>query len=107
MDRTWSIASPPSEPRRLEFHIRNVPGGRGTDGWVFKDLAVGDAVRLSGPYTGRFVLHTGQDNHAIMVAGGTGLAPMKAMLRHGLENGAYEGELSPCTQGRTFPGLAV
>ena len=93
VDRTWSIASPPSEPRRLEFHIRNVPGGRGTDGWVFKDLGVGDAVRLSGPY-GRFVLHTGQDNHAIMVAGGTGLAPMKAMLRHALENGAYEGQLT-------------
>lgn len=29
---------------------------------------------MSGPY-GRFVLHTGEDNHTIMVAGGTGLAP--------------------------------
>jgi phenol/toluene 2-monooxygenase (NADH) P5/A5 len=92
-DRTWSIASPPTETRELEFHVRLVPGGRGTDGWVFRDLDVGGSVRLSGPY-GRFVLHTGQDNHAIMVAGGTGLAPIKAMIRHGLENDCYDGELT-------------
>ncbi|WP_259274930.1 FAD-binding oxidoreductase, partial [Raoultella terrigena] len=57
VDRTWSIASPPGETTRLEFHIRNVAGGRGTDGWVFGGLAKGDEVRLSGPY-GRFVLRT-------------------------------------------------
>lgn len=93
VDRTWSIASPPTETRRLEFHIRLVPGGRGTEGWVFKDLDVGSGVEMSGPY-GRFVLHTGQDSHAILVAGGTGLAPIKAMLRHGLENEAYAGDMT-------------
>ncbi|NLW98614.1 MAG: 2Fe-2S iron-sulfur cluster binding domain-containing protein [Actinomycetales bacterium] len=92
-DRTWSIASPPTDRRHVELHIRLVPGGRGTEGWVFKDLEVGSPVTLSGPY-GRFVLHTGADNHAIMVAGGTGLAPIKSMIRHGLENGAYEGDLT-------------
>ncbi len=93
VDRTWSIASPPSQQRRLEFHVRLVPGGRGTDGWVFKDLAVGDHLAVSGPY-GRFVLHTGQDAHAVFVAGGTGLAPIKAMIRHGLEAGAYAGGMT-------------
>ncbi len=100
VDRTWSIASPPSEPRRLEFHVRLVPGGRGTAGWVFKDLTVGDQFPMSGPY-GRFVLHTYEDNHTIMVAGGTGLAPIKAMLRHGLENGEYEGEMTLYQGGRS------
>ena len=99
-DRTWSIASPPTQTRTLEFHIRLVPGGRGTEGWVFRDLEVGAPVRLSGPY-GRFVLHTGQDNHTIMVAGGTGLAPIKSMLRHGLENGTYEGEMTLYQGGRS------
>ncbi|MBK6888340.1 MAG: 2Fe-2S iron-sulfur cluster binding domain-containing protein [Tetrasphaera sp.] len=100
VDRTWSIASPPSEPRRLEFHVRLVPGGRGTAGWVFGGLAVGDQFPVSGPY-GRFVLHTGEDNHTIMVAGGTGLAPIKAMLRHGLENAAYDGEMTLYQGGRS------
>ena len=50
VDRTWSIASPPTEAQRLEFHVRLVPGGRGTDGWVFKDLEPGQQFPMSGPY---------------------------------------------------------
>lgn len=100
VDRTWSIASPPTETRLLEFHIRNVAGGRGTEGWVFKDLEVGQQFPLAGPF-GRFMLHTGEDNHTIMVAGGTGLAPIKAMIRHGLENDAYEGEMTLYHGGRS------
>ena len=93
VDRTWSIASPPTEPRELEFHIRNVPGGRGTDGWVFGGLTLGDTVSVSGPY-GRFVLKTDDNRHAILVGGGTGLAPLKSMIRHALEDGAYDGRLT-------------
>ncbi len=100
VDRTWSIASPPGEATRLEFHIRNVPGGRGTDGWVFAGLAEGDQVRLSGPY-GRFVLKTTDDKHAILVGGGTGVAPLKSMVRHALEAGEYEGEITLYAGGRT------
>ncbi|WP_068399837.1 NADH:ubiquinone reductase (Na(+)-transporting) subunit F [Kribbia dieselivorans] len=99
-DRTWSIGSPPGERTRLEFHIRNVPGGRGTDGWVFSTLAEGDTVALSGPY-GRFVLKTGDDRHAILVGGGTGVAPLKSMVRHALEAGEYGGELTLYAGGRT------
>ncbi|MDN5718239.1 MAG: 2Fe-2S iron-sulfur cluster-binding protein [Janibacter sp.] len=100
VDRTWSIGSPPGETTRLEFHIRNVPGGRGTDGWVFKTLAKGDEVRMSGPY-GRFVLKTGDDKHAILVGGGTGVAPLKSMVRHAFEAGEYEGEITLYAGGRT------
>ncbi|MGB7818450.1 MAG: 2Fe-2S iron-sulfur cluster-binding protein [Ornithinibacter sp.] len=100
VDRTWSIASPPTEPRRLEFHVRNVPGGRGTDGWVFLDLAVGDPVSVSGPY-GRFVLKTDDDRPAVLVGGGTGLAPLKSMVRHALENDAYAGHLTLYQGART------
>lgn len=100
VDRTWSIASPPSEPRRLEFHVRNVPGGRGTDGWVFSRLAVGDEVAVSGPY-GRFVLRPDDDRHAVLVGGGTGCAPLKSMIRHALESGGYDGRLTFYAGGRT------
>jgi phenol hydroxylase P5 protein len=100
VDRTWSIASPPTQNRTLEFHIRLVPGGRGTAGWVFADLTVGETVRVSGPY-GRFVLKLDDDRHAILVGGGTGLAPLKAMVRHALENEAYEGDLTLYAGART------
>jgi phenol/toluene 2-monooxygenase (NADH) P5/A5 len=100
VDRTWSIASPPTETRRLEFHVRNVPGGRGTDGWVFGGLTPGDTVSVAGPY-GRFVLKTDDDRHAILVGGGTGLAPLKSMVRHALENDAYDGRLTLYQGART------
>ncbi len=89
--RTYSMANPPSEARRLEFQIRLTPGGLATDGWVFKDLAVGDSIALSGPY-GRFVLREDRSEPAVMIAGGTGLAPIASMIRHALEQGAAETE---------------
>jgi len=61
---------------------------------------VGDAVNVSGPY-GRFVLKVGDDRDAVLVAGGTGLAPIKSMIRHALENEAYEGHLTLYQGGRS------
>ncbi|MGN6609914.1 MAG: NADH:ubiquinone reductase (Na(+)-transporting) subunit F [Jatrophihabitans sp.] len=84
--RSWSIASPPAQPRTIELHIRRTPGGLATDGWVFGRLAVGDGIRISGPY-GRFFLREARDEPAILIGGGTGLAPLKAMVRHVLEGG--------------------
>ena len=89
----------PGEPGRIELQIRRTPGGLGTDGWVFKDLAVGDTVQLSGPY-GRFFLREARTEPAILIGGGTGLAPLKSMVRHALENGPAS---SACTSTRA-PG---
>lgn len=94
VSRTYSMANSPAAARRLEFQIRKVGGGLGTDGWIFKDLKVGDAINLSGPY-GRFVLREDRDDPAIMIAGGTGLAPMASMIRRALVEG--EGEVSHIT----------
>ncbi|MGW7410449.1 2Fe-2S iron-sulfur cluster-binding protein [Streptomyces sp. NPDC054833] len=99
-DRTYSIATPPSRPRTLEFHVRRMPGGVATDGWIFRSLRVGDRIELSGPY-GRFVLRTSRDEPAVMVAGGTGLAPIKAMILDALENGAHDGHLTLYQGART------
>jgi phenol/toluene 2-monooxygenase (NADH) P5/A5 len=89
LTRTYSMANPPSEPRRLEFQIRRTAGGLATDGWIFAGLAVGDTIRLAGPY-GRFVLREDRSEPAIMIAGGTGLAPIASMIRHALEDGIDE-----------------
>jgi phenol/toluene 2-monooxygenase (NADH) P5/A5 len=87
--RTYSMANSPSQPRVLEFQIRRTAGGLATDGWIFKDLAVGSPITMSGPY-GRFVLRTTRDEPAVLIAGGTGLAPIASMIRHALLDGVDE-----------------
>ena len=84
--RTYSMANIPTETRLLEFQIRRTNGGLATDGWIFSTLAVGDAINLTGPY-GRFVLRSDRSEPAVLIAGGTGLAPIASMIRHALENG--------------------
>lgn len=81
--RPYSIASPPSHGDALEFHIKRVPGGAATDNWIFAALAVGDPVSLRGPL-GQFVLDGPQPEAAILIGGGTGLAPLKSMVRQAL-----------------------
>ncbi len=103
--RTYSMANPPSRKRRLEFHIRRTPGGLCSDGWVFAGLAVGDPVQLTGPY-GRFVLRAARTEPAVLVAGGTGLAPIAAMIRHALLDGGGGPEHLTLYQGaRTHDAL--
>lgn len=84
--RSWSVASSPSSPKRIELTIRNTPGGKGTEGWVFKDLKVGDKLKIAGPY-GRFFVRTAKEKPMIMIGGGTGLSPLKSMVNHVLEEG--------------------
>jgi phenol/toluene 2-monooxygenase (NADH) P5/A5 len=86
VSRSWSMANPPQQPARVELQIRNTPGGLATEGWVFKDLAVGDEVTITGPY-GRFFIREANEKPLILIGGGTGLAPLKSIVRHVLESG--------------------
>lgn len=79
--RTYSMANVPAEPDRVELHVRRTPGGLASDGWVFANLAVGDEIHLSGPY-GRFFFRPARTEPMIMLAGGTGLAPIKSIVTH-------------------------
>ncbi|RRO14253.1 2Fe-2S iron-sulfur cluster binding domain-containing protein [Saccharopolyspora rhizosphaerae] len=81
--RQYSMANPPSETSRLEFHVRRTPGGIATDGWMFAGLSVGERVELAGPL-GDFGMPLAQAEPAILIAGGTGLAPLKSIARHAL-----------------------
>jgi len=78
--RSFSMANPPQEPERLELHVRRVAGGDFTRR-VFEDLGERSLLRLEGPLGG-FWLREGLDRPIVMVAGGTGFAPIKSMLRH-------------------------
>lgn len=77
--RAYSIASNPAEKGIVDLIIRLVPGGICTT-WCFEHLKEGDEVRINGPY-GEFRL-ADTDAPVILVAGGSGMAPMKCILHH-------------------------
>ncbi|ASR01808.1 2Fe-2S iron-sulfur cluster-binding protein [Gordonia rubripertincta] len=84
--RPYSMANPPSEPDRLEFHIRRQPGGLATEGWIFESLDVGDPVTMCGPW-GDFCYEPAESGVGlVLLAGGTGLAPLKAIARAALQD---------------------
>ncbi len=78
--RDFSLATPPHADEYLEIHIRRVPEGRFTD-FVFSDLREKTILRFQGPL-GSFFLREASLQPIIMVAGGTGFAPVKSMLEH-------------------------
>jgi len=77
--RSFSLANAPEADALLELHIRHVPGGLFTD-QVFNSMKVKDILRIKGPL-GSFFLRE-SDKPAILLAGGTGFAPIKSILAH-------------------------
>jgi CDP-4-dehydro-6-deoxyglucose reductase len=78
--RAFSIANAPHQDEYLELHIRHVPGGSFT-GHVFDEMHDRALLRLEGPL-GSFYLREDSARPVIMMAGGTGIAPLKGMLEH-------------------------
>jgi CDP-4-dehydro-6-deoxyglucose reductase len=84
--RAYSMANAPGEqPGFLELHLRAVPGGAFT-GAVFSSLKVRDILRMDGPH-GHFYWRD-DPKPAILLAGGTGFAPIKALVEHALRTGS-------------------
>lgn len=82
--RSFSLANPPHDDALLELHVRNVPGGLFSKE-VFQHLKEGTLLRIQGPL-GTFFLREDSTHPIVMIAGGTGYAPIQAMLRHIFEN---------------------
>jgi CDP-4-dehydro-6-deoxyglucose reductase len=80
--RSFSLANPPHADELLELHIRHVEGGEFTSE-VFDHMHVKDILRIEGPH-GQFFLREDSDHPIIFMAGGTGFAPIKAMIEHAL-----------------------
>ena len=78
--RAFSLANAPHEDETLTLHIRHVPGGNFSN-HVFGELKERALLRINGPL-GAFYLRNDTLCPAIFVAGGTGLAPIKAMIEH-------------------------
>jgi CDP-4-dehydro-6-deoxyglucose reductase len=80
--RSFSIANAPHDDAYIELHIRHIDGGRFTTE-VFESMHEKDILRIQGPL-GSFFLRETSDRPIIMMAGGTGFAPLKGMIEHAL-----------------------
>lgn len=80
--RSYSISSHPSDRKHFEICVRAVSGGFCSN--YIHRLRPGDYIQVEGPY-GDFRLDEGSDRDILMIATGTGIAPIKSMLLYLLE----------------------
>jgi CDP-4-dehydro-6-deoxyglucose reductase len=77
--RSFSIASAPGDGRFIELHVRRASKS-GFTAQLFESLRAGSLLRIEGPL-GQFWLRNESPRPALMIGGGTGYAPLRAMLR--------------------------
>ena len=97
--RSYSMANAPHtviDKPQLELHIRHLPGGKFTD-HVFGAMKEKEILRVEGPF-GSFFLREDSDKPMILLASGTGFAPIKAIIEHMICEGQRE-------EGRPVLGL--
>lgn len=80
--RPYSVANAPRSDGLLTLHVRAVPAGW-ISGTLVRHTAVGDTVML-GPAQGEMTLDRAGERDLLLVAGGTGLAPLKALAEQAL-----------------------
>ena len=76
--RSFSMANAPHDDEFVQLHVRHVPGGSFTD-HVFQTMKERDILRFEGPF-GTFFLREESDKPIVLVASGTGFAPIKALI---------------------------
>lgn len=82
--RAFSIANAPHVDNLLELHLRLIPGGQFTE-YVFNEMPEKAILRIEAPF-GSFFLREESTKPIIMVAGGTGFAPIKGIIEHMLHH---------------------
>ena len=88
--RSYSIASAPNAEGRVELTVERLPDGE-VSPYLTQDLAVGDRLELRGPIGGWFVWRSRQTEPVQLIAGGSGIVPLMAMIR----SRALEGNTAP------------
>jgi ferredoxin-NADP reductase len=78
--RSYSIASAPNSDKRVELTVERLPDGE-VSPYLTQDVTVGDHLELRGPIGGWFVWRSQQTEPIQLVAGGSGLVPLMAMIR--------------------------
>ena len=83
--RSYSIASPPKAPR-LALTVERLEGGE-VSPWLADEARPGDRFELRGPIGGYFTWSVAMSRPLMLVAGGSGVVPLMAMLRHRAASG--------------------
>ena len=84
--RSYSMANAPGEAKQIELHVRHMPGGLFTDvlfGAVQPEVRVRDILRIEGPL-GTFFVRDSEAAPMVLLASGTGYAPIKAILEQAI-----------------------
>jgi ferredoxin-NADP reductase len=77
--RSYSIAAPPSDDR-IELTVQRVPGGE-VSPYLVDELLPTDELEVRGPIGGWFTWHATEPGPVLLVAGGSGIVPLMAMIR--------------------------
>ena len=80
-ERSYSIASPPEEQPHLTLTVERLDDGE-VSPYLTDELRIGDKLELRGPIGGYFVWEASMGGPLLLVAGGSGIVPLMAMLRH-------------------------
>src|SRR2546428_2798490 len=80
-ERSYSLASPPEEQPRVTLTVERLDDGE-VSPYLTEELRVGDKLELRGPIGGYFVWEASMGGPLLLVAGGSGIVPLMAMIRH-------------------------
>jgi ferredoxin-NADP reductase len=78
--RSYSIASAPNSERRVDLTVERLPNGE-VSPYLTQEVAVSDRIELRGPIGGWFVWRPQQTELILLIAGGSGIIPLMAMIR--------------------------
>src|SRR5437868_7222266 len=80
-ERSYSIASPPEQAPHVTLTVERLDDGE-VSPYLTDELRIGDKLELRGPIGGYFVWEAQMGGPLLLVAGGSGIVPLMAMLRH-------------------------
>ena len=80
-ERSYSIASPPEERGKVMITVERLDDGEASP-YLVDEVKLGDRLELRGPIGGYFVWEAQMGGPLLLVAGGSGIVPLMAMIRH-------------------------
>jgi ferredoxin-NADP reductase len=87
VERSYSIASEPERVGEVDITVERIPGGE-VSPFLHQVVVPGDRLEARGPIGGYFVWEATLDGPLLLVAGGSGVVPLMAMVRHRARSGA-------------------
>jgi ferredoxin-NADP reductase len=98
--RSYSIASEPERTGEIDLTVEQLENGE-VSSYMHEVLMVGDEVEVRGPIGGYFVWEVRMGGPLLLVAGGSGIVPLMAMIRHRSASGAcHSGEAAESGQAK-------